>query len=185
MAKIYNVFKIRRKNMKQKKKEYLISMIKKYQEEKQGGVRILETGIGFYPHGGFTKVCKDLMRSQDTLDTVDIYPEHIKEYINHSGEQDNIKIHNSDSVDFIKNTSFKYDLVYLDSVNCKNHIFNEFIEVMDKLNDKALVVVDDSGIKSHNQHKWDSYKGLKVYEYLIEKQIPFDIPCWNVLSAAF
>jgi hypothetical protein len=165
--------------------DYIESTIKRYQKINKKGIRVLETGIGFYDHGGFTGICSKIFRSQDILDTIDISLDHIKSYTARFGEQNNIFIHHTDSVDFINKTKNFYDLVFLDSVNCKDHIFKEFLGVMKKIKPGSVIIVDDSGLKSHGHHKPDSYKGLRVHKYCVSNKIEVQIPCWNVISIEY
>ena len=165
--------------------------------DRRSPARILETGIGFYIHGGFTKLCLDNLWGEDLLDTVEYEREHINEYLKEFGESNNVKIHHSDSLEFIRNAQHRYDLAFLDSANDSEHVFNEFMSVTSKMQDDGVILVDDAGVAGGDVvfrrpdngkliHRWPavkkSKKGLLVHKYCIDNNIKYSVPCSNVLS---
>ena len=164
--------------------------------DRRSPARILETGIGFYIHGGFTKLCLDNLRGEDLLDTVEHKREHIDEYLKEFVESNNVKIHHSDSLGFIRNTQHRYDLAFLDSANDSEHIFNEFMSVTSKMQDDGVILIDDAGVAGGDVvfrrpdngkliPRWPavkkSKKGLLVHKHCIDNNIKYSIPCSNVL----
>ena len=164
--------------------------------DRRSPARILETGIGFYKHGGFTKLCFDNLSGEDLLDTIEYEQKHIDEYLKEFGESNNVKIHFSDSLGFIRNTRHRYDLAFLDSANDSEHIFNEFMSVISKMKDDGTILIDDAGVaggdcvfrRPDNGKlilRWPavkkSKKGLLVHKHCVDNNIKYSIPCPNVL----
>ena len=107
-----------------------------------------------------------------------------------------MKIHHSDSLEFIRNTRHRYDLAFLDSANDSEHIFNEFMSVISKMQDDGTILIDDAGVagggcifrrpdNGKEIPRWPavekSKKGLLVHRHCIDNNIKYSIPCINML----
>ena len=55
-----------------------------------------------------------------------------------------IEFINGHSVDCIRNLNVKIDVALLDSANDSNLIYDEFIQVLDKVSDTSLIIIDDT-----------------------------------------
>jgi hypothetical protein len=74
---------------------------------------------------------------------------------------------NGNSVDIIKKINEKIDVVLLDSLNDSDLIFNEFINIIEKISSESLIIVDDVNDKG--------IKGKKIIKLLEKNNIPFFI----------
>jgi hypothetical protein len=84
---------------------------------------------------------------------------------------------NGDSVDIIKKLNEKIDVVLLDSLNDSDLIFNEFINIMEKMSSESLIIVDDINDKG--------VKGKKIIKLLEKNNIPFFVKKANPNDCMF
>ena len=90
----------------------------------------------------------------------------------------NITFELSDSVKFIKKNKLKVDFALLDSANDKDLIFNEFIAVMNHMDDNGIIIIDDSGINKVTNNidsSVTSEKGHRVWEFIESNNIDYDL----------
>jgi hypothetical protein len=70
--------------------------------------------------------------------------------------------------------------VFLDSKNDDEHIFNEFMGAVNKMQNDGVILVDDSGIGPDGERGvLKSIKGVKVHKYCVENGIEWSAPCDN------
>ena len=146
--------------------------------QRDGG-KIVETGCQRHKDdwgGGcsttiFGDFCKHYNKQ---LVTIDNNPENLEVAKNETKEfADHIKYIFSESVEYLKRNSGFIDLLYLDSMDCKEnpvddntepqtHALNEFKAVEGKLHDESIVLIDDNLFANGGKTKL-------LKEYLIQK----------------
>ena len=86
------------------------------------------------------------LRDTDEFTSIDINPEYIeisKEVCKHNK---NTKWITSDSVSYLKTVEGKFHFVFLDTMNCKNFIFEEFKLIMPHMLENSILIIDDAGV---------------------------------------
>ena len=91
----------------------------------------------------------------------------------------NISWVRSDSLQFLESyEGLAFDLVFLDSVNDKNFIFQEFCLVLHHVRENAVIIIDDSGISNDGKSidlKVAAQKAHRIWSFLCEHQIDFEM----------
>jgi len=149
---------------------------------KIGAKIIIETGTsrhgldGARSQGAATIVFgKWAQKNNAFLHSVDISQDSVNISQNEVNAQclnENVKIHLSDSVEFLKNFNEPVDFLYLDSYDYNDdpevqlksqlHHLNEFKAIEDKLHDNSIVLIDDCDLPGGG-------KGKLVVEYMLAK----------------
>jgi predicted O-methyltransferase YrrM len=120
------------------------------------------------------------LNDKGILYSIDNNPQHIvvsKQYCN---GRDNIIWIESDSVAYLKSRAQESaDLLFLDSINNREHIFNEFIEALRIVKQRGFIVIDDAGVGEEQRHFHSTAagaeKGRKVAEFLYGRRLPYTL----------
>ncbi|MCO4821780.1 MAG: class I SAM-dependent methyltransferase [Flavobacteriaceae bacterium] len=96
----------------------------------------------------------------------------------------NITIHHSDSIEFLKNFKQKVDFLYLDSydysldkevqIASQKHHLNEFKAIENKLHKNSIIMIDDCDLSGGG-------KGKLVIEYMLQKDWIIDMEKYQVI----
>ena len=134
-------------------------------------LKCLETGTLRNPdhkHSSTLHISNTL-GDRGSLISIDINPDAIvvsKETCKHNN---NIEWVFSDSVEYLKTLKDKFHFIFLDSVNCKETIFNEFRLVMPHMLVGGILIVDDAAV--HMDGSIDTtttrVKGHKITAFLL------------------
>lgn len=172
---------------------FQINLIKAIKELKKRfpkePLKCLETGTlrNIIDKHNSTLHISNTLGSQDEFTSVDINPDYIKvskEACNHSK---NTKWILSDSLTYLRKTTSKYHFVFLDTVNCKNFIFEEFKLIAPKMIENGILIVDDAGVTMEGivDKKTTRVKGHKITAFLLSlgligftKLSPIGVQLW-------
>lgn len=150
--------------------------------DKTGARTIIETGTsreglhGAKSNGAATIVFgKWAKRNNGFLFSVDINEQSVaaaQKEVDMQGLQDVVKIHLSDSIEFLENFKGKVDFLYLDSYDYSNdiavqlksqaHHLEEFKAIENRLHEKSIVLIDDCDLPNGG-------KGKLVVEYMLDR----------------
>jgi len=121
---------------------------------------------------GMSQICSLHKQTDSSVYVVDIDANHLEKAKEVVPESEYVTYKQQDSIEFLKNFHRKIDFLFLDSYDycgdeenvrkCHEHQLNEVKAVMDKLNDRCLILIDD--VFSEN---WDG-KGKLSIPYLLE-----------------
>lgn len=91
----------------------------------------------------------------------------------------NINWVRSDSIEFLKSyEGLPFDIVFLDSVNDKDLIFQEFYHVLRYVKENSVIIIDDSGISNDGKYidlSVAAQKAHRIWKFLFEHQIHFEM----------
>jgi predicted O-methyltransferase YrrM len=123
-----------------------------------------------------TRHISEIIKENGKLKSIDCNPESIKISKDICKNANNVEWILKDSIEYLKNDKDTYQFVLLDSVNDKDHIFEEFKLIIKRISTNGILMVDDAGI-TPNKIKDASLavKGIKVSEFLDENNISYDI----------
>lgn len=140
-------------------------------------INILETGliIDYLPHSS-TNIFLNSTKNINII-SIDIEEEHIKisNYINK--HLNNIEWHDNNNILEIleKQKKTYFDFILLDSINNKEHIFNEFKLALQLIKLNGIIMINNFGVDinynipdSSNIH---NNKGIKIFNILKENNL--------------
>lgn len=110
------------------------------------------------------------------LISVDIEPKHIKVSKDICKHLNNIEWIQGDSLEVLKKQEeSKFDFILLDSVNDKDHIFEEFKLALNLIKLGGIIMIDDFGVGIDNnipdRSQPAAVKGVKVFNVLKENNL--------------
>jgi len=128
---------------------------------------VIETGTIRNHHETSRSTIKmaEYLKGIGNLISVDLNQSHINISKEVCKGYDNIEWVQSDSLIFLKAFKGEVDLCYLDSVNDKDHIYNEFVLSLPILKDGGVIIIDDY----HRGQKCN-----KVVDVLKRLKYPFE-----------
>jgi len=134
-------------------------------------LRCIETGtIRSYSekHNSTLHISNEL-KDRGRLISVDINPESIRISKDVCRACSNISWIHSDSLVYLKNQKDTFHFAFLDSVNNRDHIFEEFKLIVPHMLPGGIIVVDDAGVNSTGLEQVGILpeKGRKVSEFLL------------------
>jgi predicted O-methyltransferase YrrM len=112
-----------------------------------------------------TRHISEVLQSNGRLKSIDNNENSIKISQDICNNAENVEWILSDSIEYLSKDEDKYHFVFLDSVNDRDHIFEEFKLVFDRVHDGGVIIVDDSGVNMPSYNPAE--KGLKVFDFLI------------------
>ena len=131
------------------------------------------------------------LSSQDEFTSIDINPDYIKVSKEACNNNKNTKWITSDSVTYLKKDIGKFHFVFLDTMNCKDFIFEEFKLVMPKMITNGILIIDDAGVDLNGviDKSTTRVKGHKVAAFLLSlgltgfiKPSPIGMQVWIDLN---
>ncbi len=136
-------------------------------------INAIETGTirSFYEKHFSTFYIADTLSSKDNLISVDISTDSIRISKQICHNFTNIKYVKSDSIEYLKKLKdVKFHFVFLDSVNDKEFIFEEFKLIIPMMVEGSILMVDDAGITADSyeiDRSVSAQKGHKVLQFLL------------------
>jgi len=105
----------------------------------------------------------------DKFTSIDINPEYIKVSKSACSNNKNTKWVTSDSLIYLRKDIGKFHFVFLDTMNCKNFIFEEFKLVVPKMIENGILIIDDAGVDLNGNidKSTTRVKGHKVSSFLL------------------
>lgn len=108
--------------------------------------------------------------------SIDIEPKHIEVSKQICKHLNNIEWIEGDSLKVMeKQEESKFDFILLDSVNNKDHIFEEFKLALKLIKLGGIIMIDDFGVGVDNaipdRSQYDAVKGVKVFNILKENNL--------------
>lgn len=84
------------------------------------------------------------------------------------------------SVNYLLKLKDNYaDLIFLDTLNDREHIFKEFTQALRIIKKTGIIVIDDAGVGEEQRHFHSAAaraeKGRKVAEFLYSKRLPYTL----------
>jgi len=109
------------------------------------------------------------LSSNDNFTSIDINPEYIKVSKFACSNNKNTKWIISDSLVYLRKDIGKFHFVFLDTMNCKSFIFEEFKLVVPKMIENGILIIDDAGVDLNGNidKSTTRVKGHKVTEFLL------------------
>jgi len=140
-------------------------------------INALETGTirSYNEHHESTRWLGELISNGKIL-SVDNNPNSIKVSKDICKNCNNIEWVLGDSLDVLsKLEKESYNFILLDSINDRNHIFEEFKLALLLIKDGGIIMVDDFGVGSKHEIPDPTFpgaeKGVKIFNILKEKQL--------------
>ena len=144
-------------------------------------IQAIETGTirSYYEKHESTRHISETLGDRGQLISVDISPESIEISKNICKHSDNVTWIQSDSILYLSHLrDKKFHFAFLDSVNDKEVIFEEFKLVIPMMLENGIIMVDDAGITADGDNidsSSEAQKSHKVWEFLRFYGIDFSI----------
>lgn len=133
-------------------------------------LKCIETGTirSYNERYGSTFLIAATLGDRGSLVSVDISSKSIKISKDICKLLTNVEWVHSDSLEYLKNQKNKFHLVFLDSVNDENHIFEEFKLLVPRIISGGIIVVDDAGVtREGKKNRGVQEKGRKISKFLL------------------
>lgn len=133
-------------------------------------LRCIETGTirSYTEKHNSTLHISEALGNRGSLISVDISPKSIEISMDICRKM-NVKWICSDSLEYLKKQDAKFHFAFLDSMNSRDHIFEEFKLLVPQMIPGGIIIVDDAGVTFDGKEKSNTpqEKGRKISKFLL------------------